>query len=514
MRRLWLLGLALWLGGCAAPPPPPTPAPTVPPTLPTVVPTTAAPAPTVQIPPTQPPTTASAASVVETSPPPPLPVREFSLPEMTEATLDNGLRVIVVPRSSLPYLTMQLVLPGGQSAAPANLAGLSAVTADLLTRGTTTRNAQDIARAIEGVGGSLGASANLDQLSISAGVLSEHTDLAFELLGDVALHPTFPREELETRRQRTLTSLRSSLASPGTVADLAFDAVLYGPHPYGSAVTEQSLAAITRDDVAAYYDAQRKPAGALLVVVGDITLEDALERARATFGGWTAADATVAVTYPSLPARSERLIYLVDRPGSSQAEVRIGHPALPGASRDRHAAQVANQVLGGGSTSRLFMNLREQKGWTYGVYSGFSFPRDVGDFTVAAAIRNEVVEPAVREIVAEMERLRSSPIPPEELAGAKSYLIGSYAVGLQTSEALAGQIASLALRGLPLADLRAYPQTIERIDGPLVSQTAQQYIRPDQAAIVVVGDAASIRDSLARIAPVTLIDADGRVLSQ
>jgi zinc protease len=516
MRWLRLVGLVVWLAGCT-PPPGGTPAPAPAPTAADIVaPTEAAPTATAPVAPTPaaPVATATAqptGAAVQTAPPPPLPVREFSLPPIAESTLENGLQLVVVPRQGLPYLSIQLALPGGQTTAPADLAGLPGITADLLTRGTRTRNAQEIARTIEQVGGSLSASAGGDALTVSASVLSEYTDLAFELLGDVTLNPTFPADELENQRQRALTTLQSTLANPSAVADRAFDAIVYGPHPYGRAPTDQSLRAIARDDVAAYYGAQLNPAGALLVVVGDITPEDALRQARATFGRWSAGAPAGAPTLPPPPERSGRAVYLVDRPGSTQAEVRIGHPGLPGASRERYAAQVANQVLGGGSTSRLFMNLREQKGYTYGIYSGFSFPSGVGDFTIAAAVRNEVVEPALREILAEAERLRTTPVPPEELSAARSYLIGSYAVGLQTSEALIGQIVSLKLRGLPLGDLRAYPQAIQGVDDAAVRQAARQHIRPDEAAIVVVGDAGRIRDSLAGIAPITAVDSDGRV---
>ena len=377
---------------------------------------------------TEPVTTTRAAA----TPPPPLPVREFKLPSMTETTLDNGLKVVVAPLHELPFLSVRLMLTGGESAAPANLAGLSTFAADLLTRGTTTRTAQQIATAIEQTGGDLSASASDDQINVGVSVLSESTDLAFNLLGDVVLNPTFPQAEVDTERERMLNSLQSSLADPGEVANRALKAIVYGSHPYGRSETEQSIKAITRNDIETYYQAQRNPKSALLVIAGDITPEEALRQAKAAFGNWAATGPAVQPAFPVPPERQARQIYLVDRPGSTQAEVMVGHIGLRGSSPDRFAVQVANQVLGGGSTSRLFMDLREQHGYTYGVGSGFSLPRDLGEFVIEGAVRNQVVEPALQAILAEMEQMRSVPVPAPELNDAKSQLIGSFALRLET----------------------------------------------------------------------------------
>ncbi|MCJ7739681.1 MAG: insulinase family protein [Anaerolineae bacterium] len=444
--------------------------------------------------------------------PDPLPVREFNLPEIIEAGLDNGLKVIVAPERSLPYLTMQVVLPGGESTAPPDLAGLAEFAAALLPRGTETRTAQEIAGAIEQVGGDLATAAH-DNLTIATvTVLSDHTDLAFEILGDVVLHPIFPQEEIDIQRQRALTSLEATLANPAEIGHRAFDAIIYGSHPYGRNVTEQSLSAISRDDIVGYYSAQLNPLSAMLVIAGDISPEDALEKAQATFGNWASEAPVTYVDFPDQPQRPEAVIYLLDRPGSSQAEIIIGHLGMEGSSKDRYAAQVANQVLGAGSTSRLFLNLREDKGYTYGVYSGFSLPPDIGKFLVQAAVRNEATEPAIREILTEMERLGETLVPEEELHDAKSYLTGSFALRLETVRDLANHIISLKIRELPLSDLRIYPQAIEGIEDRVVLEAAQTYIRPDRAAIVIVGDASEIRESLEKIAPVVLVDTEGQVV--
>ena len=441
--------------------------------------------------------------------PEPLPVKQFNLPEITQTRLDNGLQVVVVPRHGLPLVTAELVLPGGESAASSKLPGLAALTAEVLTRGTKSRSGPEIAQMMDQVGGALSASSDRDKLSISADVLTENTALAFDLLGDVALNPTFPADELANKRENMLSGLESDLADAPTVADKAIAAVLYGSHPYGQSATAESLKAITRQDIESFYQSQLDPKNALLVIAGDISPEDAGKQAQTAFGSWEAPGPAVAVSYPAPPSPGRQHINLVDRPGSSQAELRVGQLAIPGSSPERYALQVANQVLGGGYTSRLWRNLREKMGFAYSVYSGYSAPRDRGAFYAGAAVRNEVVEPALRAMLDEMERLGASAVPVDELNAQKSYLVGAFPLRLETSDDLMGTIISLKEHGLSWNDLGLYPTRIEGIDAAAVKQVAEEYIQPKDAAIVVVGDASKIRPDLEKIAPVTLIDAYG-----
>jgi zinc protease len=446
----------------------------------------------------------------QATPPPALPVREFRLPAMTETTLDNGLRVVVIPLHELPLVSARLVLMGGESTATAGLAGLSDFTANLLTRGTTTRTAQQIATTIEQTGGDLSAGANNDQIYAGLSVLSQYTGLGFNLLGDVVLNPTFPQGELDTERERQLNSLQSSLADPGEVANRALKAIVYGTHPYGRSTSEQSIKAITRSDIETYYQVQRNPKSALLIIAGDIQSEEALRQAKSVFGAWTAAGAPPMPAFSVPPERTERHIYLVDRPGSTQAEVMVGELALRGSSLERFAAQVANQVLGGGSTSRLFMDLRERHGYTYGVGSAFSLPRDLGQFLIEGAVRNQVIQPALQAILDEMEQMRATTVPAPELKDAKAHLIGGFALRMERLSDLIDQVGSLKIRGLPLDSLSTYAQSIDQVDDAAVQNTSRQYIVPDSAAIVVVGDASQIRDALTKIAPVTMVNSDGQ----
>jgi len=436
------------------------------------------------------------------TPPPPLPVQALNLPEISQSELANGLEVISVPQDQLPIFTAVLVLPGGESAAPAAQTGAAALTADLLTRGTTTRSAQEIAGTIEETGGRLTATAGQDAINVLVGGLSENFAESLALLGDVALNPTFPAEELELARQQTLTGLQVALSTPAVVAQRTLDEILYGDHPYGQNITLDEVATITRTDLVDYYETQFQPEGATLVVIGDVTHEEAVAQAEAIFGDWSGAATAAAVDYPATPTRDEPTIYLIDRPGSTQATIALGHILTDTLGQDRFAVAVANQVLGAGPASRLFQELREERGYTYGIYSSIATPRDRGSLTIQASVRNEVVAPALTAILDELTTLRTTAVPTAELASNKAYLIGNYALQTETAAAVAARLLDLQLRGLPLSDLEEYPEAIDAVGAEEVLAAAQAYIRPDEVAIVVVGDADLIEEQLGAVAPV------------
>jgi predicted Zn-dependent peptidase len=284
--------------------------------------------------------------------------------------------------------------------------------------------------------------------------------------------------------------------------------LLYGDHPYGQQPEVAELQALTREDVTTYYNQQLDPEQAFLVVVGDIASEEAVQLAEETFDDWTAsATATEEqIAYPEPPERNEQQIYLVDSPGATQASIALGHLLPADISEDRFALIVADQVLGAGSSSRLMQNLRQEQGFTYAIYSYFTSPRDQGGLYIQTSVRNEVVEAALAAIIDELQRLRTEPVPTTELQGVKDYLIGNFALQTETAEAVALRLLGLKLDGLPLRDLEEYPQNIAEVTQTEVRQAAQQYIHPDEIAIVVVGDASQIQSELEAVAPVTLIE--------
>ncbi|HEU4628493.1 MAG TPA: insulinase family protein [Gemmatimonadaceae bacterium] len=447
-----------------------------------------------------------------TEPPPPAPLTPAQFPPFQQATLANGLKLVVVESHDQPVLSLSLAMPAGSAYDPAGKEGLAAMVAGLLDKGAGQRTAEEIAATIEGVGGTLGAGAGADFLTARASVLSNDADLAFTLLGDVVLRPTFPEQEVELARTQTLSGLQLELSQPASLAERFFDANLYGQHPYARHPTPESIRAITRDDLVAYQRARLRPQGALLVVAGDISLADARQRAERIFGGWTGT-APEGAAFPTPPQRTRTEIVLVHRPGSVQSNIVVGNTTFGPASPLRPASNVANQVLGGGSDSRLFMILREQKGWTYGAYSSFARPLGVGAFQASAEVRTAVTDSALREMLTQLRRLRSEPVPAMELEAAKGSLIGSFPLTVETAAQIAGAVSNALLYGLGTDYLHDYRTNLAAVTAADVAKVAQTAIRPDSALIVVVGDATKLYDQLQAIAPVRLVNAQGDPLT-
>jgi zinc protease len=447
------------------------------------------------------------------SPPAPLAERPVEFPAFQEMTLPNGLDVVVVEHFGAPVVNINLYVRGGETMDPADQAGRAGLVAELLTKGTATRTAQQIAETIEGVGGRLNASAGSDWMSVSSTVLVEHAPLAFELLQDVVLNPTFPEDELETIRRRTLSGLQAQLGQPGAIAQRRFLETIYGPHPYGVSAVPGTVREITRDDVVAFHSDQFAPGNSLLVVSGAISAAEAERLVTQHLGDWRT---TAAVTgdLPAVQRRDATHIYLVHRPGSVQSNVWIGHEGLTPGHPDYFALLVLNKLLGQGADARLFQILREQKGWTYGAYSRFTRPADVGYFAATTEVRTEVTDSSVVEILHQLRRLQDDAIPEDEFQGAVSFLAGSFPLRIETPGQIASQVAQARLLGLSAEDVTEFRARILAVTQEDVRQAARTHIRPDAAAIVVVGDATQVLEGLERIAPVTLYDVEGRLLDR
>ena len=444
--------------------------------------------------------------IEQSEPPPPLDSNEFSFPNITENMLENGLEVVVIEQPNMPIISLDIYLTGGGSAAPQDLPGLAGITGDLITRGTSARSAQDIAGAIEQVGGVVGSSAGSDSMSVGVFALIEDSDLAFDLLADMTLNASFPEHEVERERTERLSALEANLAEPSFVASRSFGRALYAGHPYGNSVTFESLEAITREDITAFYDSRRRPDNALLIVAGAITTEDALDHARQRFADWEGS--AEPVSFPPLPDRDERQILLVDRPGSTQAQFILGNLGIQGASLDYFPARVMNHVLGGTFTSRLVQNIREEKGYTYSIGSGFSYPADIGRFVVSAAVRNDVIADALGEVFYEIERIQTTPLTDDEINDARDGIVGEWVFGLETYQAFVEVVASYKIRGVELDRLNKWLGYIKDVSTDDVLDIANRYIHPDEFIIVVVGDADEIQEQLETLGPVTLMESE------
>ncbi|MHB1223736.1 MAG: M16 family metallopeptidase, partial [Gemmatimonadaceae bacterium] len=436
-----------------------------------------------------------------TTPPPPAPLEPPQFPPFQEATLSNGLRLVLVERHTQPVLSLSLAMPAGSAHEAAGKEGLADMAAGLLTKGAGDRTAEQISAAIEGVGGSLNTSAGVDFLTARADVLAPDAPLAFSLLADVVRRPTFPATEVELARTQTLSGLQLQLSQPASLASRFFNRALYGDHPYARSATPESVRGITRDDLVAFQQSRLRPGGALLVVAGDITLERAKALGEQAFAGWTGA-APAGATAAAPPSAGPTRILLVHRPGSVQSNIVVGNVTFGPADPRRYAATVANKVLGGGADARLFLILREQKGWTYGAYSNLTRPLGPGVFQANAEVRTEVTDSALVELLSQLRRLRAGPVSADELTAAKGALVGSFPLTIQTAEQIAGAVAQARLLGLGADYLKEYRNRLSAVTAADLQRAARAAISPDSALVVVVGDGTKLHDRLRAIAPV------------
>jgi zinc protease len=456
---------------------------------------------------------ASAQPIDRTVPPRLAPPTPLTMPRAVERTLPNGLRLVVVEQRKLPLLDAVLVLRHGSEADPAGKEGLASLTASLLREGTATRTSPQIAEQQAFLGIRLGSGSSLEQTTVSLHTPTAVLDSAFALMADLVLRPAFPEAEFTRVRNETLTGLLQLRDRAPAIADRAFAALMYGDtHPYGrpSSGTEATVEAITRADVQRFWTTWYRPNAATLIIVGDISADDAERRARALFGEWQRAPLP-AIASSAAPSPSSTGITLIDKPGAPQSSFRLGSVAVARNTPDYHALMVLNTVLGGSFTSRLNNNLRETKGYTYGAGSSFAMRRDAGPFSARAEIVAEKSDSALLEFMKELRAIRE-PLSATELEKAKQYLILGFAERFETTSDVASQLAPLITYSLPLDTWSGFQQGVERVTAADVQRVATQYINPQALRIVIVGDRASIEAPLraTNVAPLQIRDVMGR----
>ena len=449
---------------------------------------------------------------VPTKPPAAGPVKPAALPAFQEATLPNGLRIMLVQSSRQPVLSLALMIPAGDAYDPAGKEGVASTVANVITKGAGTRTADDVSSAIEGVGGSIGASSGADFMTVRANVLAENAPLAFELVADAVARPTFASAEVELARTQALSALQLEQSQPGALASRFFAAQLFGAHPYGKRPTPTTMRAITVDDLRAFQKSRLVPSGALLVVAGDVNLARTRELASKYFGNWSGATPTV-TRRPQLPSRAKSEILLVHRPGSVQSNIIVGNLTYAPASPSYYALTVASKILGGGADGRLFKTLREAKSWTYGAYSTLTRNKDIGTFEATAEVRNAVTDSALTELLAIERSLGTTPVSTTELEAGKGSLVGSLPLQLETAQGIAEQVGRYTMLGLPRDFIRTLRPRLSAVTAAQLQAAAKQYMRPDQSLIVVVGDGAVIYEKLAKIASVRIVNAQGDAMT-
>ena len=440
----------------------------------------------------------AASSLDRTVVPEPGDPKAMTLPEVQDYTLDNGMRVVLVERTELPLVSLEIQFRGGASAHSTARAGLAALTADMLDEGTTSRSALEIADAVDYLGASLSSTAGYDASQLRLSVLRTHFPEALAILADVIMNPTFPPQEIERLRAERIARVLQRTDVPAALADDAFFEVLYGPeHPYGSSLlgTKETLSTLTRDELVAFHAARYAPGQATLVVVGDVEREALDSLLSAAFTGWSGHGEDPPEPPAPLPTAG-RTIYVVDKPGAAQSEIRVGRVALARRTGAYFAATVANTVLGGSFTSRLNANLREEKGYTYGAGSYFDMRRAPGPFEAAAAVDSAVTDSAVMEFVREIDRMHQEGVPSDELDRARNYVALRLPQRFETIDDVGRRLAELVLYDIPLDFWSGYVAGIDSVDAGAVRQVAGEWFNTDVMAIVIAGDRASIEEPL------------------
>ena len=437
-----------------------------------------------------------------TPPPAGPPDTTVELPPVTERVLPNGLTVLVAEHRELPLVTFHMVLPAGAAYDPPGKEGVAALTADLLRKGTATRSAEELARAIEFLGGSLGGGASLDFAAISGEFLSKDLDQGLELFAAVARRPRFAADEFRRAQGLTLAGIVTEREEPSAIADRCLQAYLYGRHPYGHTTSgsEASVRALTAADVRTFYRRHYGPAGAVLVVIGDAPTAELLAKAAGAFGDWRT-EAGTAPPLPSPPPVAGRRLLLVDKPDATQAHIRVANVGLARTDPAYVSAVVTATVLGGGFGSRLIDELRVKRSLTYGAWSGFAARRVPGDFRVGTFTKVETTGEALALTLDLLRQFAAEGPTEEELRRAQSLLTGQYPRQLETAGAIAGKLAEAEAYGLPRAEIEDYPERVLATTAPAIQEVATRYVPTDDVVIVVVGPAAAIAPQLAPYAP-------------
>jgi zinc protease len=441
----------------------------------------------------------------ETAPPPSAP-RSVQYPKPTERTLPNGLRVIVVERGGSSLVASQLLIKNGGEVDPPQLAGLANMTANLLTKGTTTRTAPQIAEAIEALGGSLDTGARWDASTASVNVMSSRLEPAMEILADVVRRPVFKEEEVSRLRQQMLDELSVELSEPGTLAAYVAARVVFGDTPYGHSPsgTPETIERIKRDDILRLHTNHYRPDNSVLVIGGDIKPETAFKLAERLFGDWKKPGTPLPQPNDEAKAinkESKPRVVVVDMEHAGQAAVVLTRAGLKRTDPDYFRALVANSILGGGYSARLNQEIRIKRGLSYGASSMLDVRRNPGPFMAGTQTKNESGALVATILMDELGRLANAPIADTELTPRKAALTGSFARGLETALGLVTQVASLALHGLSLSEINNYINNVQAVTASEVQKIAGTRLGAKDANIIIVGRAKDFIDELRKRFP-------------
>lgn len=436
------------------------------------------------------------------------------IPTWTKTTLWNGATLLVVERHALPLVSFTMSFVGGSNQLePADKPGLGSLTASMMTEGTTLRSGDDISNALQLLGTTVGFGIGGEGGSIQFRSLKDKFEPTLAIMAEELLHPSFPSAALDRLKQRTIVNLRLNMDRTSGIAGVVYPRLLYTTaHPYGRTMSEESVGAITRDDVVAFHKAFFQPSRAFITVVGDITPADAKAKIERALASWPAGGSRATFDYPAPPAPKATTVYIVDKPDAAQSTFSIGLVGPPRNTPDYYALRVMNNLFGEQFQSRINANIREAKGWSYGVGSVFSYGRGPGQFRAGGEIQTNKTDSALVEFMKEIRGIRGErPVTDDELAAAKAALIQSLPSRLASLAGISGMINEIYVNDLPDDYWTRFQAGVRAVTAADVQRVARQYIDADHLAILIVGDRAKIEAPVRAtgVAPVVILDAKG-----
>ena len=429
-------------------------------------------------------------------PPGPLAAHEVKFPPYEIRTLGNGMRVVAVLHHEQPAVSIRLLVGAGSAQDPQGKGGVANLMSSLLDQGTTTRSAQQIADQIDFIGGDVGTGAATDLSFVNAIVMKDSFQTGMDLLADIARNPAFAPEEIARQKDQILSSIRVNADDPGYIADVVFDRLVYGFHPYGlpGTGTEDSLSSLTREDLQAFHRQYFIPNNMILGIVGDVTSDEAFAAAERVFGSWPRGTLPPATRVD--PPDATRKIVIVDKPDAVQTSIRVGQLAIPRKHPDYMTWDLAVKILGGEGANRLHQVLRSQYGLTYGAEANAESRKDSGDLVAETDTRTDMTGQALRLMVDEFSRLVRERVGQRELADAQAYLAGSFPLTIETPDQIATQVLNVLFYDLPVSEIGTFRERVLAVTPEDIQRVARQYVRPDRLSIVLVGNARAFASQL------------------
>ncbi|MGE5302131.1 MAG: M16 family metallopeptidase [Alphaproteobacteria bacterium] len=439
-------------------------------------------------------------------------ILRVTIPKPVATRLQNGVRALILEDHRFPTVSVQLHIAGaGALFEPPDLPGLADVTAQMLREGTKGRTSKQLAEEIEGLGATLGAGSGFGSTDavLSASGLSENFDAWFGLTLDVLLNPTFPAEELAKLKQRLQAQLRQQRAAPNFLVRERFNRAVFGSHPAAViAATPQSIDLFTPEILARWHREHYAPQNAILAIAGDVRAPQLIPKLEKWFARWQQNGFKPNLPSNPVPAQAKK-VFLVDRPESVQTAIALGNIAIDRRSTDYMPMLVLNYILGGGPAARLFLNLREEKGYTYGVYSNFTAVEYPGPWSAGGSMRTEVTGNALTEFFNEIRRIRDEEVTEAELTAAQRAITAGFALSLEQPSRILNFAVTREIYRLPDDYWESYPAKIMMVTAEDVQRVARKYLDPDTMQLVAVGDGRKIRAALEKYGPVEVYDSSG-----